>query len=98
MESILQVVLVIICIAVIDDASAKIGITGSDLNLAVELPLELDNCREACLQKVFNDLVYFLIYSHFFLVRTTVMLFLLCVRFIFNIFMRNSVKFLCPKI
>lgn len=56
MESIQQIFLFVLCMTAVSKSSARIGFTGIDMTAAAtDLPPstpEMDNCREACQQKV----------------------------------------------
>lgn len=56
MESIQQFFLFVVCMIAVNNTNARIGLTGNDMNvpatdLSPSTP-QMDNCREACQQKV----------------------------------------------
>lgn len=56
MESIQQFLLFVVCMIAVSESYARIGFTGNDMSeAATDIPPfapEMDNCREACQQKV----------------------------------------------
>lgn len=62
MESIQQFLLFVVCMVAVSESYARIGFTGNDMNIAAtESPSsapEMDNCREACQQKVYINEYY----------------------------------------